>query len=165
MTEKLTVADNLVVGLDYTLRMDDGEIIDSSEGREPLEYLHGHGQIIPGLEKALYGMTVGEEKAVAVTPADGYGEVDEEEMQLVPHDAFPEDLKLSEGMALQVRDADTGRPMEAYVAEIRQDGVLLDFNHPLAGETLHFQVKIAGLRAATSEELTHGHVHGEGQAH
>jgi FKBP-type peptidyl-prolyl cis-trans isomerase SlyD len=165
MTNEMKIANDLVVSMDYTLRLESGEIVDSSEGRGPLEFLQGHGQIIPGLERELMGMSVGETKDVAVAPADGYGERSADEMQLVPHDLFPEDLKLTEGMALQMREAETGRPLQAYVAEIRDEGVVLDFNHPLAGATLHFAVKIAGLRAATSEELAHGHVHGEGHAH
>lgn len=165
MTDQLTVADNVVVSMDYTLRLDNGEIVDSSEGRGPLEYLQGHSQIIPGLERELAGMAVGEAKDVAVAPTDGYGERSADEMQLVPHDAFPDELKLTEGMALQVREAETGRPLEAYVAKIQENGVVLDFNHPLAGATLHFAVKIAGLRPATSEELEHGHAHGAGHAH
>lgn len=159
----LTVADDVVVSLDYTLRLDDGEVIDASE-QEPLEYLQGHSQIIPGLERALNGMKVGEEKSVSVGAADAYGEVDEEAFQQVGHDVFPSDLELEEGMLLRMRDAQSGKPYEVVVAEINKDGVVLDFNHPLAGETLHFQVKIAGLRAATPEELAHGHVH-DGHAH
>jgi FKBP-type peptidyl-prolyl cis-trans isomerase SlyD len=159
MTEtKLTVADGMVVSLDYTLRLDDGQVIDSSDGREAFQFLQGRGQIIPGLEKALYGMVVGEEKEVEVAPADGYGETDPDAYQRVPHDIFPQDMGLTEGMELRLKDQ-SGRPIEAYVAEISPEGVLLDFNHPLAGETLYFQVKITDLRPGTSEELAHGHVH------
>jgi FKBP-type peptidyl-prolyl cis-trans isomerase SlyD len=158
METKLTVADGLVVSLDYTLRLDDGQVIDSSDGREAFQFLQGRGQIIPGLEKALYGMVVGEEKEVEVAPADGYGETDPDAYQRVPHDIFPQDMGLTEGMELRLKDQ-SGRPIEAYVAEISPEGVLLDFNHPLAGETLYFQVKITDLRPGTSEELAHGHVH------
>lgn len=154
----LKVADGIVVSLDYTLRLDDGQVIDSSDGRESLQFLQGQGQIIPGLEQALYGMEVGEEKDVEVMPEDGYGETDPEAYQMVPHDLFPTDMELSEGMGLRMRD-EAGQPLEAYVAEVNPDGVLLDFNHPLAGETLFFHVKIADLRRGTSEELAHGHVH------
>jgi FKBP-type peptidyl-prolyl cis-trans isomerase SlyD len=154
----LTVADGMVVSLDYTLRLDDGQVIDSSEGDEALQFLQGQGQIIPGLEQALYGMTVGEEKEVEVAPADGYGESDPDAYQMVPNDVFPADLELNEGLGLRMRN-EAGEPVEAYVADIRPEGVLLDFNHPLAGKTLFFQVKIADLRPGTSEELAHGHVH------
>lgn len=154
----LKVADGMVVSLDYTLRLDDGQVIDSSNGREALQFLQGQGQIIPGLEQALYGMEVGEEKEVEVAPGDGYGETDPDAYQMVPHDLFPADMELSEGMGLRMRD-ESGQPLEAYVANVSPDGVLLDFNHPLAGETLYFHVKITDLRPGTSEELDHGHVH------
>ena len=154
----LTIVDDLVVSLDYTLKLDDGEIIDSSAEQGPVEFLQGRGQIVPGLEQALYGMAVGEEKGVQVVPGEGYGERKEDALQVVPNDVFPSDLDLEPGMALQMRDP-SGRMLIAYVVELRPDGVLLDFNHPLAGETLHFQVKVADLRAATEEELAHGHVH------
>lgn len=160
MSEKdLTVADGVVVSLDYTLRLDDGEIIDSSEGQSPLEYLHGQGNIIPGLEKALVGMSAGDEKEVMVQAAEAYGEVDMDAFQIVPRSTFPEDMDLEEGMGLNLRDAQSGQPVQATIAEIRDEGVMLDFNHPLAGETLHFQVKIPALRRATAEEMSHGHVH------
>ncbi|MCK6628307.1 MAG: peptidylprolyl isomerase [Anaerolineae bacterium] len=155
---KLTVADGMVVSLDYTLTLDDGDVIDTSDGREALQFLQGQGQIIPGLEQALYGMSIGDEKDVEVSPADGYGETDPDAYQMVPHDLFPADMELSEGMGLRMRD-EAGRPLEAFVAGISSEGVLLDFNHPLAGETLFFHVKIADLRPGTSEELAHGHVH------
>jgi FKBP-type peptidyl-prolyl cis-trans isomerase SlyD len=154
----LTVKDDMVVGLDYTLRLDDGEVIDSSTDREPLEFLQGRGQIILGLERALHGMAVGDEKRVVVAPGDGYGETDPEAFETVPRDVFPSELELKQGMRLNMRDQE-GEVFTTYVAEIQPDGVLLDFNHPLAGETLHFDVKIASLRPATSEELDHGHTH------
>ena len=160
----LTVVDDLVVSLDYTLRLDDGEIIDSSTEQGPVEFLQGRGQIVPGLEQALYGMAVGEEKGVQVVPDEGYGERNADALQVVPNDVFPSDLDLEPGMALQMRDP-SGRVLMAYVTELRPDGVLLDFNHPLAGETLHFQVKVADLRAATAEELAHGHVHDSEHEH
>jgi FKBP-type peptidyl-prolyl cis-trans isomerase SlyD len=156
MTEtKLIVADGVVVSLDYTLRLDDGEIIDTSADRQPLEFLQGQGQIIPGLEQALYGMAVGDEKDVAVTPADGYGVRDPDAVQVIPGDAFPPDMTLEPGMGLRMRGK-SGQTVRAFVAEVRPDGVLLDFNHPLAGETLHFHVKISALRPATSADLAPG---------
>jgi FKBP-type peptidyl-prolyl cis-trans isomerase SlyD len=159
--ERLKVADGLVVGLDYTLRLDDGEIVDSSSDEEPLEFLQGRGQIIPGLEQALYGMTVADQKDVVVAPADGYGERDPDAIELVDRDVFPPDLDLKPGMGLRMRDS-AGRALNVYVSEVRPNGVLLDLNHPLAGETLFFQVKIAGLRPATNEELGQGHIHDTG---
>lgn len=160
----LKVSDGLVVSLDYTLRLDDGEVVDTSTDQDPLEFLQGRGQIINGLEQALYGMEIGDEKDVEVEPSAGYGEYDNDAFQVVPHDVFPPDMTLTPGMGLRMRDS-SGQVLEAYVAEVRPDGVLLDFNHPLAGETLYFQVKISGLRPATSEELAHGHVHNPGHKH
>jgi FKBP-type peptidyl-prolyl cis-trans isomerase SlyD len=159
----LTVADDIVVRLDYTLRLDDGEVIDASTEEEPLEFVQGAGEIIPGLEQALYGMSVGDKKKLVIDPDEAYGDVDEDAFQLVPHDLFPEDTEIEEGMALRLINSETGEPVDAYVAEVLDEGVVLDFNHPLAGETLHFDVRIAGLRRATSEEIAHGHVHTDGQ--
>ena len=158
MTDKQAVVDDLVVSLDYTLRLDDGEVIDTSANGEPLEFLQGHDQIIPGLQQALYGMIIGEEKDVVVPPAQGYGEVDPNALQIMPLDAFPPDIRLEPGMALELL-TESGEPLLAFVAEVRSDSVLLDLNHPLAGKTLHFKARIAGLRLATSEELAHGHAH------
>jgi len=159
MSEQLKIGDGIVVSLDYTLRLDDGEVIDSSQESEPLEYLHGHGQIIPGLEKALVGLTVGDSKKVTVPSAEAYGDVDMEAFEIVPRSMFPDDMELEEGLELSLRDAETNEPFDATIAEIRENGVMLDFNHPLAGETLHFEVTIPALRQATAEELAHGHAH------
>ena len=153
MTDKKTVADDMVVSIDYSLTLDDGTEIDTSRGKEPLAYLHGHGQLIPGLERELYGMSV------------GYGDVDPDAVQLLSHDVFPDDLELQPGMRLQMATPE-GHPLEAVLREIRDEGVLLDFNHPLAGETLNFDVSIADMRPATAEELAHGHAHGaHGHSH
>lgn len=166
MNREIKVRDDLVVSLDYTLRLDDGQVVDTSiaEDRQPLEFLQGHGQIIAGLEQEIYEMTVGEEKDVVVQPAEGYGEWDPEAVELVPQEMFRSDTPLQPGMLLHLRD-DSGETFDAYVADLRPDGVVLDFNHPLAGETLFFSVKIAGLRPATHEELSHGHVHGDEHQH
>jgi FKBP-type peptidyl-prolyl cis-trans isomerase SlyD len=160
----LTVEDGMVVGMDYTLRLDDGEVIDSSSDGDPMEFLQGEGQIISGLEQELYGMAVGDAKRVTVAPADGYGDEDPQAYETVPRDAFPPDLELTAGMQLHMRDQ-SGEVFTVYVVEVRDDGVLLDFNHPLAGETLYFDVKIATLRQATPEELAHGHAHDEEHEH
>lgn len=165
MNDQLKIKEGVVVSLDYTLRLDDGEIIDSSEGEAPLQYLQGHGQIIPGLEKALVGLTVGDSKKVVVPPAEAYGDVDMEAFEIVPRSMFPEDITLKEGLELSLRDVETDEPFEASVAEIREKEVMLDFNHPLAGKTLHFDVHIAALRPASAEELEHGHAHGEDGHH
>lgn len=152
------VQDDVVVSLEYTLRLADGAVLDSSVGGAPVQFLQGRRNIIPGLERALYGMKVGETKEVIISPEDGYGERDPDAYQLVPRSSFPADLDLQVGMGLRMR-MPAGRSIEVYVEEIRPDGVLLDLNHPLAGQTLHFSVKVLDLRAATPEELEHGHAH------
>lgn len=158
-TKKDVVEKDKVISLHYTLRDEDGDILDTSAGRGPLEIIQGAGQIIPGLEESLYGMHVGDEKQVTVEPENGYGEVDPDAFQIVPRDRFPDDIDLEEGMGLRMRDNETGEVVVAYVAEVRPSGVLLDLNHPLAGETLDFQVRVEAVRPATKEELEHGHVH------
>ena len=166
MSDALKIKNGVVVSLDYTLRLDDGQIVDSSEGDAPLQYLHGYGQIIPGLEKALLGLSVGDSKKVTVPAAEAYGEVNMEAFEIVPRSMFPDDLELEEGLELSLRDVETDEPFDASIAEIRENEVMLDFNHPLAGETLHFEITIPALRLATEEELAHGHAHdGDGHHH
>lgn len=163
--EGLSVTDGLVVSLAYTLRLDDGEEIDAADAADPLVYLHGAQNIIPGLEQALTGMKIGDSRDVKVEAKDAYGEMDPDAFEMVPYDAFPPDLELEEGMGLRMVDSNNGRQMEAYISELRDDGALLDLNHPLAGETLHFNVEVVGLRQATSEEVAHGHAHSDGHTH
>jgi FKBP-type peptidyl-prolyl cis-trans isomerase SlyD len=157
MDEVLKVADGQVIVMDYTLRVD-GEIIDTSEGHGPIEFLQGHGNIIPGLEKALYGMAIGDSKNVVVSASDGYGEMDSQAFMDVPRNQFPEDIPMEVGVQIELHD-EAGQPMVARIDQVGESSVHLDFNHPLAGKELHFAVKIAGLRPATDEELDHGHVH------
>jgi FKBP-type peptidyl-prolyl cis-trans isomerase SlyD len=154
-----TIADDIVVSLDYTLTVD-GAIVDASEG-DPIEFIQGRRQIIAGLEQAIYGMAVSESKNVVVAPEDGYGISDPEAVIVVPRDEFPPEIPMEVGVRLQVQN-DDGSVMTAAINKIEGDSVTLDFNHPLAGKTLHFNVTVAGLRAATEEELEHGHVHGDG---
>lgn len=156
--EKFTeVANDLVVTIEYKLTVD-GEMIDSSEGEAPLEYLHGHANIIFGLEKELTGMKVGESKSVEVSPEEGYGEVDEEAVLEVPRGEFPSDVPLEPGIELEITD-DEGDMMFATIIEVGDEDVVLDTNHPLAGQTLFFEVSVVGLRPATETEIEHGHVH------
>ncbi|NOT06522.1 MAG: peptidylprolyl isomerase [Anaerolineales bacterium] len=160
---KDTVQDGLVVSMDYKLTVD-GEVLDSSEEAGPLQFLAGYGNIVPGLEREMAGMKIGESKDVVVSPADGYGEFDEEAFMDVPRNEFPSDLKLEEGIELNVTDED-GQNQYARVENITDESVRLDFNHPLAGAELHFNVKVVALRDPTKEELDHGHVHEEGHHH
>jgi FKBP-type peptidyl-prolyl cis-trans isomerase SlyD len=123
-----------------------------------LEFLQGAGNIIPGLEQELYGMAVGESKNVIVQPDDGYGILDPDAFVDVPREQFPADIPLEVGVEIQVTD-ENGTPMNARIDAVSDDSVKLDFNHPLAGKELHFDMKIVGLRAATEEENEHGHSH------
>jgi|JI10StandDraft_1071094.scaffolds.fasta_scaffold191776_3 FKBP-type peptidyl-prolyl cis-trans isomerase SlyD len=157
------VEDGMVVRMDYELALDDGELIDSSAETGPLEFVQGSGEIIEGLAEALYGMAAGEEKQVVVTPDLAYGDYDPEAYQVVPRDSFPPDVDLSEGDPLDLFDEETGEQIEAYIGGFEDDNVIIDFNHPLAGETLHFTVRIVDMRPATPEELDHGHVHNGAQ--
>lgn len=159
------VKDDMVVQLDYTLTLANGEVYDSSDETGPLEYIQGQGQIITGLEEALYGMKVGEEKDVVVTPDVAYGEYDPENIQTLPRDIFPPDMELEPGMGIDLYDEDADEEIEAIIAEVDDDSIVVDFNHPLAGETLNFHVKVVGVRPASAEELDHGHVHGDGYEH
>lgn len=158
----MKVTDDQVVSLEYILTLDNGDEVDRSDPGEPLEYLHGRGQIIPGLETALYGMAVGDEKSVSIQPIDGYGESDDENFVILPLEEIPDDMKLKVGDRLFLNDDSAEDDVEATVAELDEESVKFDLNHPLAGETLHFKVKIADLRPATDEELAHGHAHGHG---
>jgi FKBP-type peptidyl-prolyl cis-trans isomerase SlyD len=161
---KDSVQNDVVVSMEYTLRVDN-EVIDSSEGHDPLEFLAGHGNIISGLEREMIGMKIGESKDVVVKPADGYGEYDEQAFMDVPRGDFPKDMPVEEGLELTVRD-DSGEAHYARIDNINSETVRLNFNHPLAGDELHFNVKVVGLREPTEEEMEHGHVHaGSGHHH
>ena len=157
MNEVLKVADGQVIEMEYTLKVD-GELIDTSAEHGPIEFIQGLGNIVPGLEKNLYGMAVGESKTVVVTAVDGYGEMDNQAYMEVPRDQFPQDIPMDVGTQIELHD-ESGQPMVARIDQVGETSVRLDFNHPLAGKELHFAVKIAGLRPATDEELDHGHVH------
>lgn len=163
--QPIKIADNIVVTMDYELRID-GEVVDTSEDGDPIVFLQGAGQIIPGLEKAIYGLTAGDKKSVTVAPEDGYGEIDPDSIVEVPKDEFPEDFPLELGVEITVNTEDEDdesleEEMEATIVAINEDTVTLDFNHPLAGKSLNFDVKILEVREATPEEIEHGHVHGD----
>ena len=162
---KLTeVTDDLVVTMDYTLTVD-GEIVDSSEEDGPIEFLQGYGNIIPGLEAHLGGLAIGESLQVTVAAKDAYGEFDSEQVVDVPLDEFPEEICVEPGVELEMKDQD-GDMLFARIISVGKSRAKLDFNHPLAGKELNFDVTIVGLRLPTPEELEHGHVHGsEGHVH
>ena len=155
--QKLTVQDNIVVSMDYVLRVD-GEQIEKNEPEHPVQFIQGMGQIIPGLERELYGMRVGDSKNVDVTPQDGYGVLDEEAYAEIPREEFPDDIPLEPGTEILLRD-DEDEEQEAYIISITDDIVHLNLNHPLAGKELDFTVTVVALREASEEELLHEHVH------
>jgi FKBP-type peptidyl-prolyl cis-trans isomerase SlyD len=138
-------------------------VLDSSEGREPLAYLHGIGNIVPGLERQMAGHVAGDRFSAEVAPEEGYGNYIDELVQIVPRQSFQGIDDLAVGMQFQ---AQTGQgPIAVVVTEIEGDEVTVDGNHPLAGETLHFAVEVVEVREASAEELQHGHVHGAGGHH
>lgn len=155
------VSDDLVVTMDYTLTVD-GEIVDSSEGSDPIEFIQGYGNIVAGLEQEIYGMAVGQSKDVTVSAVDGYGEVDPTALVDIPRKDFPPQIPMKKGTPLQVQHED-GSVSDATIIEVTKESVKLDFNHPLAGKELFFHVTIKELREATEEEMDHGHVHSEGE--
>ncbi len=140
--EDMTIQKGSQASFDYTLTVD-GEVVDSSEGKEPLQYTHGEGQIIPGLSKQLEGMRVGEEKKVEVLPGEAYGQINADAFQEVPRSTLPANLELQVGMMLEVSSPQGIVP--ARVAELKENSIVLDFNHPLAGKALSFQVKIVSI--------------------
>ncbi len=155
----MLIADKMVVSLHYTLKNAAGEIIDSSDGAEPLSYIHGASQIVPGLERELTGLKAGDSKDVVVRPEDGYGAPDPQGIFGVPRAAFPPEAKLEVGESF-VGEDDEGQPVPVRVIEVRPDLIMVDANHPLAGETLYFHVDVRDVREATVEELQHGHAYG-----
>ena len=163
-TTPQVIAEGMVVLLHYTLKDDAGEVLDSSHASQPLEYLHGARNIVPGLERGLGGRKVGERLEVSVPPALGYGERRPNGLHSFPREQFPEDFELVPGMAFTA-EMENGQTSMVWVSAVREGEVVIDLDHPLAGKTLHFDVTIAGLRAATPEEMQHGHPHGPGGHH
>jgi FKBP-type peptidyl-prolyl cis-trans isomerase SlyD len=161
----MTITKNKVALIHYTLKDESGEVLDSSEGREPLAFIQGIGNIIEGLEEKLEGKTVGDRIETTISPEKAYGLRSEENVHIVPLSSFQADgdEKLVEGMQVRV-ETNEGVSL-ADVAKIDGEEVTLDLNHPLAGETLHFTVEVIDVRDATKQELEHGHAHGPGGHH
>ena len=159
-----TINNNQVVQFHYTLKDDEGNIIDQSPEGQPLAYLHGYQNIIPGLEAQLVGKAVGDKFTASVEPADAYGEFDDAAVQEVPRENFQGVDNIQAGMQFQSQTED-GHVMLVTVKDVQDDIVIVDANHPLAGKKLHFDVEIADIREATPEELQHGHAHGAGGHH
>lgn len=154
----MQIAKDKVVAIDYTLKDDEGSVLDTSEGKQPLTYLHGANNIIPGLERALEGKGAGEEVSVRVEPGEAYGERRDELMQQVPRDMFQGVEELQVGMQFQASGQD-GQGTVVTVTAIEGEQVTVDANHPMAGVALNFDVTVREVRDATSEEVEHGHAH------
>jgi FKBP-type peptidyl-prolyl cis-trans isomerase SlyD len=154
----LLIGDDLVVTMHYKLTDNEGNVLDSSEGSEPLTYLHGAGNIIPGLEKALVGRVEGDTQQVTVEPAEAYGEVMPELMQTVDKAAFQGVDSVEVGMSFEAQTSD-GSVQHIVVTKVDGNQVTVDANHPLAGVVLNFDVEIVSVREASKEEIAHGHVH------
>ena len=154
----MKIEPNSVVSIHYTLKDDAGEVLDSSEGQEPLKYLAGAGNIVPGLENALMGLVVGDKKDVEVTPDEGHGEHDPALQQTLPKEMFAGVEEIEVGMSFQA-PGEGGAVHYVEVTKVEDDSVTIDGNHLLAGKTLHFSVSIEEVREASETEIAHGHVH------
>ena len=158
----MKVGKDKVVLMHYTLKNDIGDVIDSTDGADPLPFLQGHGNIIPGLESALEGSKVGDKLDDSIEPEEGYGLRMQDAIQEIPSSALQGVDEVKVGMQLQSQDKD-GNAFLVSVTKIEDDKITVDGNHPLAGQTLHFSVSIESVRKAEAEELSHGHVHADGQ--
>ncbi len=158
------IAANKVVGLIYTLKDDAGKLLDEAPKNDLFFYLHGEGQIVPGLEDALEGLKPGDKKAITVTPDQGYGQLNEEMKVVVSRDQFPKEADVQPGMQF-LAEMGKGGKHPFTVIDVKDGQVHLDGNHPLAGQTLHFDVEVVEVRDATKEELEHGHAHGPHSHH
>lgn len=157
-TETQRVASGMVVSIAYTLTVDQEQVA-SADASEPLQYLHGAQEILPGLEDALEGRRVGEKFSVTLTPDQAYGDYDEDNIEEIDREDMPDADEFEVGMVVDVEDED-GYNYLAHIKEITPDTVVLDFNPPLAGKTLHYDVEVLAVRPATDDEVAHGHVHG-----
>lgn len=159
----MEIAQDSVVSIHYTLTNDAGEVLDSSSGSDPLAYLQGHGNLIPGLERELAGKKTGDKLKVRIAPTDAYGEQDDSLIQEVPRSAFAGIADLQVGMQFQAQS--NHGPRTVTITKVAGDLITVDGNHPLAGQHLNFAVEVTDVRAATEEELSHGHVHGPNGHH
>ena len=160
----LTIQKNNVVSIDYTLKNDEGTLIDTSTGKSPLVYLHGIGTLIPGMENALEGKAEGDEFKIVISPDDAYGNHNKNLLHKVNRADLAHLPNLAVGMELEVK-TEEGQPIIMTIVELSDDFAVLDGNHPLAGQTLHFEIQVRNIREASAEEISHGHVHGPGGHH
>lgn len=155
---------NKVVTFSYTLKDDEGNILDAASSGAPFSFLSGNGQILPKLEEAFHGMLLGTKKNVKINAADAYGDYNEKAVQQVDRNNFPEDADLQPGMQF-IANSPEGHQMPFIISEVSENNITIDFNHPLAGKNLEFDVELLNIRDATAEEIAHGHVHGPGGHH
>lgn len=158
------IESNKVVTINFTLKDSDGNVLESTENTESFSYISGNNQILPKLEDTVNQMIIGTKKDVVIKAAEGYGEYNEAAVQQIDKKEFPEDIKLEEGMRLIANSPD-GKQMPFIINKIEENEVTVDFNHPLVGKNLEFNVELLDVRDATPEEMTHGHVHGPGGHH
>lgn len=154
----LTIQNKSVVSIHYKLQDNDGNLLDSSENKDPMKYLHGAQNIVPGLENALEGKKAGDTFQIKVTPEEGYGEVQPNLIGVIPRDTFKGVDKIEKGMNFQA-EAPDGSVQHIFVKEVNGDDITVDGNHPLAGVELNFDIEVIEVRDATEEEVSHGHVH------
>ena len=154
---KPIISNGVVVTLKYSVSVG-GQVIESSADDNPIQFIQGRGDVIPGLEKALYGLSIGDQKEFTVAPEDGYGEVDPDAIAKIPKAEFPTEIPLQPGVELRLKD-EQGDELEAQIVAVEDEIVRLNFNHPLSGKELLFAVHILDIRNATPEERDHGHVH------
>ena len=154
---KPIIADEVVVTLNYSVSVDN-KVVESSANDSPIQFVQGRGDVIPGLENGLYGLSVGDQKEFFVAPEDGYGDVDPDAIAKIPKAEFPPEIPLQPGVELRLKD-EQGDELEAQIVTVEDEIVRLNFNHPLAGKELLFAVQVLDTRKATPEELEHGHVH------
>jgi len=158
------VEQDSVVSVIYTGTFSDsGDVFDTNIGSEPLVFLVGHGNMIEGFEQEMLGAAIGESRQFTLTPERAYGNRDDDAVQPIPKSQFPEGMELEAGMVLGAQ-SEQG-PIQFSVVEVGEDTVTVDFNHQMAGHTLHFSVEVVDIREATSDELAHGHAHGPGHHH
>jgi len=157
----MKIDDKSVVSIHYKLTNDKGDVLDSSEGKDPLVYMHGTNSLIDGLEKELKGKNAGDKMDVTVQPEEGYGVVNPDLVKEVPHSAFKGVDDIQPGMQFEATSPE-GHLQLITIEEIKEESIRVNANHPLAGEVLHFNVSVEEVRVATAEELEHGHVHGPG---
>ena len=152
---------NKVVSFNYHLTDNEGEILDTTENKEPLSFISGNNHILPKLEKEISTMIIGSKKQVNLSAKDAYGEYDEKAVQQAKRSHFPEEMKVEVGMRY-LANSPEGQQMPFVITDVMEDDITIDFNHPLAGKDLEFNVELVDVRDATEEELSHGHVHGPG---